>query len=659
MARSRSIDRWHRHQNHQRALRQIADEDYEQEVRARKLTEDELEENIDRWYEDPEAFIEENLEVRHADGGRTVPFRLKTGQRILVRKVRWHLKCGRPVRILMLKSRRQWITTVCQALGYWYTSTRAFVEGLTVADKNDLVEEIFERGIKTFHRSDARKLHGIRPETEASNKRELKFGNPDPKTRDEHPGLQSVLAVTSAQADEPARGGTKHFVHGSEVPYWPEDPPPWQAIGIALSNAPGSIAILEGTANGAAGFFYDTWKLALRGKNEWTPIFLPWWLDPDNVLPLERGEAETWKWGHDYETADEEQKYAQRYRLSFEQLKWRRQIIASPKCYKPGRERIEIFRQEYPASEKEAWLSSSRNFFIPGKVDAWEEHPTKGAREPLFCARVVNEGPPLDDRGPGRQSVVKPVLEKDDDGEIAVWSNYDATEEYLVVCDPAEGLVGRDQSVIGVLARNAFDVVAMFRSTAYGTRELGQIAALLGWYFGRALVIVEANNQGGAVLQELVRLLYPRLWYHLDVTKPGSEPTDRPGWVQSHALRMYALKMLEAESRVHGLGLHDPEAFDQMRSFVWPTVKDGTVIENPKPKAMAGHFDDVVMMLAIMLGVHVNAPITKRRDLPKPPVNPESILVPEPMNLTMKQSIQKRDQRRIRGASLWGRGTRR
>jgi hypothetical protein len=87
-------------------------------------------------------------------------------------------------------------------------------------------------------------------------------------------------------------------------------------------------------------------------------------------------------------------------------------------------------------------------------------------------------------------------------------------------------------------------------------------------------------------------------------------------------------------------------------------VKGGTVVENPKPRAMAGHFDDIVMMLAIMLGVHVNAPVTKRKDLPKQPVNPESILLPPPMDLTMKQSLKRQEKRRLRGKSLWGRGTR-
>lgn len=623
-------------------------------VRFEPESEEELLARMDRYALDPEAFIEENLWVRHIQGGKLVPFTLTVGQRIVVRKLKWRLKCGLAVRIIVLKSRRQKISSLCQALAYWYTSTRAYVEGLTCADKNDLTEEIFERGVKTYYEHDERKRDGLRPETEASSKRELKFGNPDKRTRDAHPGLQSVLSVTSAESKEPGRGGTKHFIHASEASYWPEDPPPWQGLGIALSNGPDTVGIIEATANGAGGFFHDTWKAALAGENEWTPIFLAWWIDPENQSELTPEERAGWTWVKNEE--EDEEKYARKYRLSLEQCKWRREVIASPRCYKPGRSRYEVFQQEYPACEAEAWLSSSKNFFIPARVTEWEDHPTRGARSPLYRARVVNEGPPLDDRGPGRLTPVKPVLEPDPDGELAVWAEYDQLEEYVVVVDPAEGITGRDEHAIGVLARNAFDFVALYRSTSLSTREIAHVAALLGWFYDRATVAVEANNHGGAVLQELNRILYPKLWYHRDVTKPGEEPSGKPGWVQSYSLRMYALKLLEAETRTPLLGLHDEDFFDQARHFVWP--KNATT-DNPKPAAMAGHHDDLVLMVSIALGVHVNSALTKRKQPPKPKSNPDELLQPEPMNLRMSQVVKRKEARRVRGRSLWGRGTRR
>lgn len=648
-----STRRWRRHQQHQSASVAAG-----QVVRFAPLDERALIEQLDRYASDPEAFIEECLWVRHIDGGRTVPFRLTVGQRIVVRKIRWYLHLGKPVRIIILKSRRQKISSLCQALAYWYTSTHAYVNGLTCADKNDLTEKIFEQGVKFFYENDERRAFGVRPETETSSRRELKFGNPDKKSRGEHPGLQSVLSVTSAESKEPARGDTLHFVHGSEVSYWPEDPPPWQAMGIALSNAPGTVAVLEATANGAGGFFHSTWRAALKGKNEWIPIFLPWWIDPANTEPLTADERLNWKWITNEE--EDEEVYAKQWKLSLEQCKWRRAVIASSRCYSPGRSRYEIFRQEYPASEQEAWLSSSRNFFLPSKLDAWEADPEKGARDPLYRARVVNEGEPLDDRGPGRLIPVSPKLEKDVEGELAVWSEYDPLEEYLIVADPAEGIQGRDETAIGVVARNAMEICAIFRSTSLSTREAAHVVALLGWFYGKAMVVVEANNHGAAVLQELLRILYPKLWYHRDVTKPGEELTGKPGWVQSYALRMYALKLLEAESRDPVFGIHDADFFDQARTFVWPVLPAGQKMpDNPKPAAMSGHLDDLVLMAAMALGVHVNAAIARRKAPPPPKGDPNEPLRPEPMDLSMKKVVERREQRRVRGRSLWGRGTRR
>lgn len=650
-----STRRWRRHQRHQASRSAAAGA----VVRFAPRDEKELLDKMEQYAFDPEAFIEENLQVRHIEGGRIVPFVLTIGQRIVVRKVRWRLHCGRPVRLVILKSRRQKISSLCQALAYWYTSTRAYVNGLVCADKNELTEKIFEQGVKFYYESDERRHFGVRPETETSSRRELKFGNPDRKTRGDHPGLQSVLAVTSAESKEPARGDTLHFIHASEASYWPEDPPPWQAMGIALSNAPDTVAVIEATANGAAGFFHETCEGARADKNEFDLIFLPWWLDPENASPISPEERAAWEWVLTEE--EDEQAYAVRYRLSFEQLKWRRETIASPKCYKPGVSRYDVFKQEYPACYEEAWLASSRNFFIPRSTLAWSQHPEKGKRAPLYHARVVNNAPePLDNRGPGRLIPVDPQLEKDKDGELAVYYEFDPLEEYLVVADPAEGIQGRDESAIGVLARNAFQVAAIFRSTGVSTRELAHIIALLGWFYDRALVVVEANNHGGAVLQELLRILYPKLWYHRDVTKPGVVPGEKPGWVQSYALRMYALKLLEAESRQPLLAVHDPDVFDQMQTFVWPRVEAGQKMpDNPRPGAMAGKLDDLVMMLSMMLGVHVNAAIAKRKKPPPPKSDPNEALRPEPMNLSMKQVVQTREKRRLKGGGLWGRGTRR
>jgi hypothetical protein len=618
-------------------------------------------ERADIWARDPETFIEENLQVRDIEGGRLVPFMLTIGQRIVVRRVRWRLQCGRPARLLILKSRRQRISSVSQALAYWYASTRAYVEALVCADVNDLTEEIFERNVMTYYRTDARREYDLRPQTETSSKRELKFGNPDRHGRDVHPGLQSLIVVTSAESKEPGRGGTKHFIHGSEVPYWPEEPPPWNAMGPSLSDAPDTVAILEGTANGATGLFFELWTQAVKKKNEWTPIFLAWWIDPRNRKPLEPGEREAWRWGTEHETAAEEEAYAKRWRLALEQAKWRRATIASAICYKPGVSRIDVFRQEYPAEWREAFLASSRNFFLIPKVDALERHPEKGARAPLYRARVVNEGPPLDDRGPGHLTPVKPIFEKDRQGELAVYHEFDKSEEYLVVVDPAEGIQGKDEHAIGVLARNAFHFAAIFRSQSLSTREIAHVAALLGWFYERALLVVEANNHGGAVLQELTRILYPRLWYHLDVTKPGSAPTEKPGWIQSSTTRMYALKLLESELRTQTLGIHEPDFFDQCRHFVWPKprVTGMGAAAVPHPAAAVGHRDDLVLMASIALAVHVNAGIARRRDLPAAPADPNRPLYAEPIRTTSAQAYDRRQKRRIRGTSLWGRGTRR
>lgn len=610
------------------------------------------------WRADPNGFIEECLWVRHIDGGRSIPFHLTSNQRAVGLEVKAQMDEGRPARVIVLKSRRALISSYCEALGYWYTSTREQSEGIILAQKVETTEEIFAL-VDGFYLLDERKVLGLRPLTENSNRRELRFGNPNKKSRDAEPGLQSGLRITSADAKDPGRGGTYHFVHASEVAYWDKDDA-WQAVGTALTRAPGTIGIMESTANGQGGLFAETYWGAKagrgvsdrkgRGANEFTAIFLPWFDDGKNRLALTPEELNRF----DY-ASPAEMRYAERWKLTPEQVMWRRQTIASPQCFKPGVLRENVFQQEYPSHDEEAFLSSGKHFFLLPAVKAVEDDAERGTCEPVLKADIVNDGPSLEERTPRNRFPMKPLLVPNEEGRLFVWKMPNPRHEYLVAVDPAEGLVDGDEAVVYVLDRNDLEYVAAWGGRHLSARELGHIAVLLAVFYGNALLAVEHNNHGLATIEEVRKVCYPYVWHHKDVSRPDSDPTDKVGWVTTQATRSFALLSLEAELRGKALKIHDAEFFSQVRTFMWPSM-DGkqrsvTGSGSTAPRARSGCHDDRVLCAAIALAVHMNAPLARLKPEAKPPVDEAAPLAPEPLRVNAKSVMETR--RRVRGRSAW------
>jgi hypothetical protein len=152
------------------------------------------------------------------------------------------------------------------------------------------------------------------------------------------------------------RALTLQLFHGSEVAYWPHAEGHFAGAMKAISLVSETEIILESTANGPEGAFYDQWIKAERGQSDFTPIFLPWFIDPDNARQLEDG----------YEPSVEEQEYQRLYRLSDEQLCWAHfENIALGG--EPGII-CHTFRQENPACAAEAFQTAGDDSFIPAEA---------------------------------------------------------------------------------------------------------------------------------------------------------------------------------------------------------------------------------------------------------------------------------------------------
>jgi hypothetical protein len=306
----------------------------------------------------------------------------------------------------------------------------------------------------------------------------------------------STFYIGPAGDREFGRGDTIHKVLLSEAAYYPDMEAMLTGITQAVP-ADGDI-IIETTANGMGSYHQQHYAdIEGGGRPGWTTLFLPWYAHEEYRVALDAGEVLT--------LTPEEQRAKVRYALSDEQIKWRRA--------KKG-ELKDMFAQEHPETAAEAFLLSGRARFD---------------RVALLNI-AVREPETVEDVGGGLLRIFTHPLPE---------------HAYTIGADTAEGTENGDFDSAHVVD----DVTGVEVATLYGKWQphvFGDLLYELGERYSWAMLGVERNNHGHAVLQRLLlggkqipdprdprrlvaRLGYPerRLYHHFSEAMPKlGWPTD-------------------------------------------------------------------------------------------------------------------------------------
>src|SRR5690606_22391893 len=92
----------------------------------------------------------------------------------------------------------------------------------------------------------------IKPTTRYSNRKEIAFAE-----------LDSRITVDTAGNTAAGRSTTPQWLHCSEVAFWPNARETMLSLMQAVAKGPGSMVVIESTANGVGGYFHTEW---LRAK---------------------------------------------------------------------------------------------------------------------------------------------------------------------------------------------------------------------------------------------------------------------------------------------------------------------------------------------------------------------------------------------------------
>lgn len=481
---------------------------------------------------DPIRYIETYLKIKSDKKieykNKLIRFVLRKAQRVLQKEIEEAPRNGFGQRkVLLLKCRRPGATSLEQGKSFHMACTQPHTKILTLADNAAKAQEIFRMVNRFYDNLDPK----VRPKR-------------SPSTKDlVLPELDSVFGVHTAGSKTPGRGDTLDRVHGSEVAYW--DLPYWDLANLVagLDDACGhGEMIFETTANGAQGWFYDTWRDAIKGLNDWTPIFFPWYKDPENRIRMEPEEVLTY--------TEEEKDVIKKYDLFDSQIKFRRQM---------QRKHRKLFQQEYPESWELAFLTKGDSFFELGNLTEW-----------------INRCKELDSSS-------------EEQNGLRIWYPPEPGNKYFIGSDVAEGNANSNYSTAAVLDRAGRQCAALQGRWSLDTHA--SKLASLGHRYNKATIAVERNNHGHGVLLALRQIeRYPRIFKHKDYNiKMAKEGKD--GWHTGGGTRTMMLNALKDALHDGSMEVNDSTFLSECTTF----VKDDT----GKYKAGGSSYDDLVIAWAI------------------------------------------------------------
>ena len=276
------------------------------------------------------------LKIRTKDKGLR-SFVLNDAQRYIHNRLEDQIKRTGKVRAIILKGRQQGASTYVGGRFIHKVTHNKGVRAFILTHDGESTNALFEMTERYHENLPAQ----VKPTTSAANAKELHFGV-----------LDSGYKIGTAGNKAVGRGQTIQYFHGSEVAFWLNASEHTKGIMQAVPDADGTEVIWESTANGVGNFFHEQWKLAEKGLSEFIPVFVPWfWQDEyKKALP------------DDVSFTDEEMALLDVYKLTREQLYWRRIKVAE--LTTDGVDGEKAFKQEYPMNAAEAFQVSGGDGLI-------------------------------------------------------------------------------------------------------------------------------------------------------------------------------------------------------------------------------------------------------------------------------------------------------
>jgi hypothetical protein len=481
-----------------------------------------------------------------------VPFALNRGQLYVHQRIERQYGARKKVRALNIKARQVGMSTYTEGRFFWRTTGRHNANAFVLAHLSESTSSIFKM-VANFYENVPHPA--FKPNLKSQTATGLVFDV-----------LNSSYRVGTARSTNVGRGQTNHYVHCSEAAFYPQAE---EIIAGLLQSVPKleSEVIVESTANGAGGWFYDQVMKATRGEGEWIVNFVPWFWMPEYAEPVHRY----------WEPTREEEKLADIYKLTPEQLNFRRGKIDELGS-------LEFFLQEYPSNVDEAFRFSGHCFVEENHLATAELE----CYSPIFVGDIHPKSGKREPRLGGNFKQFQPIV---------------PSERYCIGGDVAEGLSHGDYSCATVLDSKGNQVASWHGHI--DPVDYGDLLYALGMMFNKAWLIIERNNHGLATVRRLQDRSYPNLYHEKEVDNSYDDKlTRRVGFLTTSKTKPLIIDGIRSLLRQSQAGLADKEYIGELRTY----IVDEKGVTNAKEKC----YDDRVMSWALAVFGLNSMPRTRR-----------------------------------------------
>lgn len=491
-----------------------------------------------------------------------ITFKPKPIQKWLMRYVTfWPL-------LLILKARQEGVSTFFLLLHLDATLFTPNCTTVILSHEKKSLQKLF-RIIKVAYEScpdtvqlaDGRVWH--KPKAKFDNANELYFE-----------GLDSRIYVALE-----VRSDTVHRLHVSE----------WAHIKKADERLAATLgAVVEGgfisgetTANGMAGSFYEEWQ---NQESPFMKLFFGYQDDPDycDDVPDEAAFRATL-------TPDEQHLLDAVPGMKLGNIAWRRRQLAMPAKRKK-------FKQEFPCTPLEAFLTTGRSPFNREKIQDWP---------------------------------IRAPIERAMEGRLLYWVKPIKDRRYILSCDSSSGAGteritndnepenGTDYSSITIIDCETHQTVARFRGK-WPYSKLHHIVYRLGKEYNWAYVAVESfpSGHGMTVINNLVESVgieepYPQWMIHTteSIDKKTKAIQQKWGWETTAKSKPLIIDHISDLIEEESIKVYDEVYQNEFMKFI--------INEKGQYEAMEGYKDDCVMSAAIGYYLIPNALRAGRRTATK------------------------------------------
>jgi hypothetical protein len=432
--------------------------------------------------------------------GKTIPYRLNYPQILLLEELESMRREKVPIRLVLLKARQWGGSTLVQLYMAWI---QLFLKegwnSVIIAQTKDTARRIkgmYSRTLANFTGADILfGCHKLKFSPKENSSADSTITNEGGKVM-----RDNTVTIASFENFEATRGANFAMAHYSEVAYWVNTPGKTAEalitnIAGGMLMAPLTLEVLESTANGMSGYFYDEYQLAKNpdAHTARRAMFIPFFYIMNDTLPF-NDDAERKRFAEEL-LANKDKEYDTPTTESGQYLfsLWKKGAsLESINWYIRKRASFHdhaSMASEAPSDDVECFKHSGHTIFDQYLVDKYSK---EYAQQPMYRGEIMQ----LEGKAPQ-------LTNRDEEGGLWVWQmpdNISSTEDrYVAVVDVGGRSTKADFSVITVIDRwplrfgGKVEVVARWRGhIRYDFLALK--AVMVARFYSNALLVFESNT---------------------------------------------------------------------------------------------------------------------------------------------------------------------